>query len=177
MVTRARLYQLLHTTGLVFYMGVDSSPIKGQNFEIIQGFIVQRTKLFSVFDNVLLLRILSVLEPDEREAEYEVEAIVMRSIEEAVTHLMFPVVPLPDGEGKLNQRWAAMLHSIRCVCFDFADTAKLVQSSGLCLTDQGTEVSFGMAVAFQVGRMIPYVNDLDPSIGKPVSQQQRFGGG
>ena len=138
MVMRKWLHQLLHTTGLLLYMVVDSSPIRGQNFEIIQGFIVPRNKLSSLFEAVMLLRKLSVLEPDEREDEYEVDVSVMRSIQEHITNLMFPVVMLPDGEGKLNQRWAALLHSLRCYCFNFADTAKLTSSSVHRLTDQGT---------------------------------------
>ena len=171
MAMRKWLHQLLHTTGLVMYMGVDSSPIRSQNFEIIQAFIVPRNKLSSMFDAVLLLRKLTFLEPDEREEEYEVEVALMRSIEEHTTHLTFPVVMLPDGEGKLNQRWSTLLHSFRCYCFNFADTAKLAHSSGHWLTDQGTEFGFGMTDKFQVDGMISYFNDLDPSTGKPVSQK------
>ena len=66
---RKWLHQLLHTTGSILYMGVDSSPIREQNFEIIQGFIVPRNKLSSLFEAGMLLRKLNVLEPDEREDE------------------------------------------------------------------------------------------------------------
>ena len=125
-------------------MGVGSSPISGQNSEIIQGFIVPRNKLSSLFEAVMLLRKLSVLEPDEREDEYEVEAAVMRSIQKHITHLMFPVEMLPDGEGMLNQRWATLLPSLRCYCFNLANTAKLTSSSVHWLTDQGTDFGFGM---------------------------------
>ena len=68
----------------------------------------------------------------------------MRSIGEAVTHFMFPVVLLPGGEGRLNQCWAVLLHSMRSYCFSFADTAKLVNCSSYPLTDQGAEFGLGM---------------------------------
>ena len=116
----------------------------------------------------MLLRKLSVLEPDEREDEYEVDVALMRSIQEHITDLMFPVVMLPDGEGKLNQRWATLLHPLCCYCFNLADTAKLVRSSGHVLIDQGTECGFSITDKIQVDRMILYFNDLDPSAGQPV---------
>ena len=158
-------------------MGVDSSPIRGQNFEIIQGFIVPRNKLSSLFEAVMLLRKLSVPEPVEHEDEYEVEVAVMRSIQEHITHLMFPVVMLLDVEGKLNQRWAALLYSLRCYCFKFADTAKLSSSSGHWLTDQGAEFGFSETDKFQVDRMISYFNDLEPEHwGARLTEQRAEGG-
>lgn len=172
MVMREWLHQLLHTTGLLVYKGVDSSPIRSQNFEIIQGHIVPRNKLSSMFDAVLLLGKLRVLEPDEREEEYEVEVALMRSIHERTAHLTVSVVMLPDGEGKLNQRWPAVLHYLRCCCFNFAGTAKLAHSCGHWLTGQGTEFGFSMTDKFQVDRMISYFNDLDPSMAKPISQKK-----
>ena len=92
--------------------------------------------------------------------------------------MMFPVVLLPDGEGKLNQRWAAMLHSMRCYCYNFADTTKLVHCGRHWLTDQGTEFGFGMTDQFLVNRMIPYINDLDLNIGKQACLTEKsFRGG
>ena len=155
---RQRHKQMLQQLFVTFFMKVDSTPLGGNNWEVVEYEFVEGGHLLTAGDLASSLAIQGHQCRDANLSLEDAEELTTRAsqLAELVSHHVLPLGALGTRRSNLEHVVHSIFFRLRLECQDWDDVEKLVRSTFSLTADQGTEGKVGDVDCIDLQKYFPW---------------------